>query len=183
MTKEETTQLLTVLMNQYPQSYQHLKGQSDIDMFINIWYECLKSLPYKEVQKATLEIIQNDTCKFAPPVAEIIQTVKNNQKPSDVQIEIKAYKAFEALCKFARSLNYDDFGERLEKKFLDLDDTTIELFNRDKNQAYNYSMSINQTNKHYLRKEFVERYKHIEQSDHDRRFKQLLESKGVNFIE
>lgn len=181
MTKDETAQILMLLINQYPQSFTHLKSASDTDMFIDVWYSGLKNISYDLVKQAVINIITTDTNQFAPNLANVIENTKMFQSKNDLDIENEAYIECDKLFSFARNIN--DNAERVKREFDKLGLITRKLFDNNKWQAVRYVEDLNQDNKNYVRKDFVSRYIKNAKADRDEYFNQYLENSSLKSIE
>lgn len=71
MTKEEVKQILTYLKIQYPHSFDHLKSDTEANMFVAIWEDAFKDEDKKLVQAAVKNICLTSTSAFAPTIGQI----------------------------------------------------------------------------------------------------------------
>lgn len=75
MTKKETAQLLFLLKEYYPNSFE----SSNIENRVNAWYLVLKDHDYQTIQAAMLAFVSTDTKGFMPSVGQLMEKVTSMQ--------------------------------------------------------------------------------------------------------
>jgi len=88
MNKDETSDILAILMAVYPNSFRHIKSEIDQNILIDLWARIFKEKSYPDVANAVDAIISIDKSGFAPsPGAVMDQLIKNTSAPEMTEME------------------------------------------------------------------------------------------------
>lgn len=93
MTKKETAQLLFLLKEYYPHSFE----SSSIENRVTAWHLILRDYPYQEAEAAVLAFASTDARGFMPSVGQIVDKL-NSLKAGRQLTEMEAWSLVQKAC-------------------------------------------------------------------------------------
>lgn len=94
MTKKETAQLIFLLKEYYPNSFE----SSSIENRVMAWHLIMKDYPYPEAEAAVLAFVATDTKGFMPSVGQIVDKL-TSLKGGQQLTEMEAWSLVQRACK------------------------------------------------------------------------------------
>lgn len=148
MTKKETVELITYIGSNYESILNKTKEQ--LEMMVELWYDCLKDLDYEIVKQALKKTILES--KYMPTIAEIRQNaiqMITPQRKTGIEAWSDAYKL---ICR----------GTTVTQEEFDNLEPNIKKFFGSVSQLKDYATST-ETNMDVVRSNFLKSYDILEQ--------------------
>lgn len=148
MTKKETVELITYIGSNYESILNKTKEQ--LEMMVELWYDCLKDLDYEIVKQALKKTILES--KYMPTIAEIRQNAIQMITPRR-KTGIEAWSdAYKLICR----------GTTVTQKEFDNLEPNIKKFFGSVSQLKDYATNA-ETNMDVVRSNFLKSYDILEQ--------------------
>ena len=106
MNKEETTDIVSIIIAAYPNHYKSINA-SVMQNTVFIWHEIIKEYDYNLVQMALKSYIANDTKGFPPSPGQIVSNIRNLQKVSSKEQVMNGIEAWGLVSKALRNSLYN----------------------------------------------------------------------------
>lgn len=110
MTKEETRQIVKVIISTYPMTYKNV-SQEDTKNMIYVWYEVFKEYDITTVLMALKSAIANDTKGFPPAPGQIMAIIKSFKRVSGEEKQMNGIEAWTLVYKALRNSIYNSEEE------------------------------------------------------------------------
>lgn len=94
MTKKETAQIIFLLKEYYPASFE----SSNLENRVQAWHLILKDFDYKEAEAAVVAFVSTDTKGFMPSVGQIVDKI-TSLKAGPEMTEMEAWALVQRACK------------------------------------------------------------------------------------
>lgn len=164
MTKQETTQVITLLAGNYSSISDKTKEQKL--MMLNTWQECLGDLEYKVVMQAVKMAIINSP--YPPTIHEIRKNAMEILDPSTKRTAIEAWnEAYKMICN----------GIYMTEEQFDMASPEVKMFFGSVRQVKELAKTDAETVNTVTKGQFLKQYEIIVQREQSRR---MLPEKWLN---